>query len=460
MSDRARPSIRIAEAFEPFLRSSRFKAAYGGRGGGKSHVFAQLLLLRHLQARTRSVCIREVQNSIRDSVAQLLLDYIDALRLNDHFEYVDKTIRDKFGGLILFRGMQSFNAHTVKSLEGMDIAWCEEASALSHNSIDKLLPTIRKPGSELWFSWNPEFETDAVDLLFRGGAPPDDAIVVPVSWRDNPWLSKEALDEKDRAYRADPEKADHIWGGGYNIVSEASYFAREIKRAEDEGRVGAFPPIAGGAPIETAWDIGVDDYTAIWFVQPDEQRPRFVDYWECSGMGAPEIVAAALPELNPDQAERWNALAELGRRKPFRYGEHFQPHDVRVREWGGGARSRVEVLTRLGLKPLRVGAATKPEDRIAAARELLEVAVFDDTPRVRLGLRHLRRYARRWNQMLETYGAPLHDEHSHCADAFGEYAVNVSVRRPVKSPRRLRELPKGVPLPGAPKAEGRRRILL
>jgi hypothetical protein len=139
----------------------------------------------------------------------------------------------------------------------------------------------------------------------------------------------------------------------------------------------------------------------------------------------------------------WNkeaALADLQRDPPFHYGEHYLPHDVRVREWGAGARSRVETLRALGLKDVRKGAATNPDDRINAVRGLLPRTRFNNTPRVQQGLKRLRRYRRRWNDTLNRYMGPQPDENSHGADAFGEYAINCRIEPPrPRKPKMLEE---------------------
>lgn len=169
--------IRVPEAYAPLLKPKRYKGAHGGRGGAKSHFFAEQLVVRCYGKTTRAVYIREVQNSIKESVRQLIVDKIAALKLGAFFEILESEIRGSNGSLIIFRGMQSYNAENIKSLEDYDIAWVEEAQSLSAHPLRLLRPTIRKDGSELWFSWNPRFETDAVDLFFRGGKPRDDATV-------------------------------------------------------------------------------------------------------------------------------------------------------------------------------------------------------------------------------------------------------------------------------------------
>lgn len=394
-------------------------------------------MIRCYARETRAACIREIQNSLRESVRQLIIDKIQKLGLGDFFDVLENEIRGRNGSLIIFRGMQSYNAESIKSLEGYDVAWVEEAQSLSEFSLRLLRPTIRKEGSEIWFSWNPRHDTDAVDAFLRGPHVPKDAIVVEVNWNDNPWFPDVLRAEKDRDYAADPEMAEHVWGGGYEIVSEGAYYARLLVEAERAGRVGYFPP-RPNALVKTAWDIGVDDYTAVWFVQDDGLHATVIDYYEASGEGADDVIATCMPELfvPPKEDERfadWSrdeALGRLGREMPFKYGVHYFPHDVRMREWGQGARSRVETVVKLGVKNIQKGVAAKPADRIQAVRRILPVVKFHKTPRVELGMKRLRRYRRKWNDALQTYTTPEHDENSHGADAFGEYAINCGLVPP------------------------------
>lgn len=444
------PDVQVPEAFEPLLQPKRYKGAHGGRGGAKSHFFAEQLVVRCYASPTRAVCIREVQNSIKESVRQLIVDKIGKLGIGGHFDILESEIRGSNGSLIIFRGMQAYNAENIKSLEDYDIAWVEEAQSLSEKSLRLLRPTIRKEGSEIWFSWNPRYETDAVDAFFRGGKPRDDATVISVNWNDNPWFPSVLQVEKDSDYAADPEMASHVWGGGYEIVSEAAYYARLIAQADSEGRIGDYP-YRPELPVMTAWDIGVEDYTSIWFFQEDGLTATVIDYFEFSGLGPEQIVPYALPELNPDIAVGFMARREIERAEPYRYGEHFLPHDVKVREWGGGGRQRSLVLMGLGVKPIRVGAAQDPVERINASRSLIPKTRFNRTKRVMLGVSRLRRYSRKMNDNLGVYTGPLHDQNSHGADAFGEFAINCGLVGVKPSPVPQKQQPRGtVYLPGAP----------
>jgi len=215
--------IETPRVFVPLLDPARYKGAHGGRGSGKSHFFAELAIEESIRQKTDIVCIREVQQSLAQSVKKLLEVKIAALNLGSRFDIRQTEIRSDLGGLIIFQGMQNHTAESIKSLEGYDRAWVEEAQSLSQRSLDLLRPTIRKEGSELWFSWNPNQPGDPVDALLRTDPPPD-AIVVHANYRDNPWFPDVLQTEMEYDRRRDPEKYAHVWLGDYETHSEARVF--------------------------------------------------------------------------------------------------------------------------------------------------------------------------------------------------------------------------------------------
>ena len=205
-------------------RQSRYKGAHGGRGSGKSHLFGEYLIERCATEKVDAVCVREIQKSLNQSVKKLLEGKIESLGVGHLFEVQRDQILSAHGGRIIFQGMQNHTADSIKSLEGYDIAWVEEAQTLSQHSMDLLRPTIRKPGSELWFTWNPRFESDPVDLLLRGEEPPPESIIVEVNYTDNPWFPDVLRAEMEYDKKRDPEKFQHIWRGAYVRNSEARVF--------------------------------------------------------------------------------------------------------------------------------------------------------------------------------------------------------------------------------------------
>lgn len=227
-------AIEIPEAFADLFTPERHKAYFGGRGGGKSHSFAAALLVQASEVPLRVLCAREIQISIRDSVKRLLDDKIAAMGMGGFFDSTAAEIRGANGSLILFAGLRT-DPEKIKSMEGIDRAWVEEANTVSLRSIELLIPTIRKSGSEIWWSWNPRHADDPVDAMFRGkDGPPPGAVVREVSWLDNPWFSGELLAEKEWDLRRDPDKHMHIWGGSYLRRSEARVFRNWRVGSHDE----------------------------------------------------------------------------------------------------------------------------------------------------------------------------------------------------------------------------------
>lgn len=216
--------IETPRVFKPLLNSARYKGAWGGRGSGKSHFFAELLIERCIVTKIDAVCVREVQQSLNQSVKKLLEHKIDKLGVGHLFEILYDRIKTPNGGVIIFQGMATTTAESIKSLEGFDICWVEEAQSLSQRSLDLLRPTIRKEGSELWFSWNPNHNSDPVDVLLRGDNLPPDAVVVKANYRDNPWLPDVLLAELEYDQKRDPDKFAHVWLGEYQRNSEARVF--------------------------------------------------------------------------------------------------------------------------------------------------------------------------------------------------------------------------------------------
>lgn len=261
--------IQTPRKFVPLLGRSRYKGVHGGRGSGKSHFFAEMLVERALmQPGFRAACVREVQKSLKNSVKLLVEDKIRGLGVASCFEILEAEVRTPGGGVIIFQGMQNHTADSIKSLEGFDVAWVEEAQSLSQRSLDLLRPTIRKPGSEIWFSWNPGKPTDPVDVLLRGDSPPADAIVIEANWQDNPFLPAELLADLEDDRRRDPDKYLHVWEGHYSLNSEARVF-RNWKIEEFE------PPKDAVFRFGADWGFAVDPTVLVrCFV---EGRTLYVD---------------------------------------------------------------------------------------------------------------------------------------------------------------------------------------
>lgn len=218
--------IDVAPWAEPLLVPyARYRGAFGGRASGKSWFFAMLMIARHYQRQpTFSVCIREIQKDLKHSAKRLLEIQIEKFKLGPWFQVQESQIKTPGGGLIIFQGMQSHNAESVKSLESYDIAWIEEAQTISQRSLDLLRPTLRKDGSEIWASWNPRFEDDPIDVFLRQGDPPESSVIVKVNFEDNIWLPAESKKEIEYDKKRDPDKYAHIWLGDYQRHTEARVF--------------------------------------------------------------------------------------------------------------------------------------------------------------------------------------------------------------------------------------------
>lgn len=214
----------VIPAYRPLLTAARYKGAHGGRGGAKSHFFAEQIIKKCAIEKHKVVCLREVQKTLAQSVKALLESKIEKFKLGHKFRITREAIYPSTGGLVSFNGMQNHTAESIKSLEGFDIAWFEEAQSCSQRSLDLLRPTIREENSELWFSWNPRYPTDPIDVLLRSGELPPGAVVIQSNYKDNPYFPEVLRKEMEYDQRRDSEKYEHIWLGAYEQHAEARVF--------------------------------------------------------------------------------------------------------------------------------------------------------------------------------------------------------------------------------------------
>lgn len=294
--------IETAPVYEPLLAPGRYKGAHGGRGSGKSHFFAELLVEENIRERLDCVCLRETLKSLEFSVKKLIEHKIEKLNVGSYFEVQDRRILTKRGGVIIFEGMQNHTADSIKSLEGFDRAWFEESQAASQKSLDLLRPTIRKSGSEMWFSWNPDQQTDPIDQLLRGPDLPPEAIVVEANYHDNPWLPNELIMELEFDRKRDPDKFAHIWLGQYRQHSEARVFKNW--RIEEFER----PP---GTIFRFGADWGFSVDPSVLVRASIEGNILYVDY-EAYLVGCEIIQLPDLFDTVPD-ARKWIITADSAR---------------------------------------------------------------------------------------------------------------------------------------------------
>ena len=391
--------LQLTKEFTPFLEPKRYKCVFGGRGSGKSFSIAQLLVLKAFKEPTRILCAREIQRSISDSVLQLLGDTVTRLGLNDFFDVQKSQIIGRNGSRFLFLGLSN-NISKVKSYEGLDVCWVEEAESVSYTSWETLIPTVRKKGSEIWVSFNPNDEMDDTYQRFVVNPPPN-AYVKKVNYNQNPWFPEEL--EKERLYLKgkNEDLYNHVWEGEVLSNRDGAYYAKFIPNDQ----IIDFK-VEPNIPVDSYWDLGVSDSTCIWLVQQIGMEIRVVDCYENQGEGLQFYI---------------NWLHDWRAKHQAVFGDHYAPHDIQVRELGTG-KSRLETARKLGIH-FRVVRKLTIEDGIHAARAILPKCYFEKT-NTKDGLQALRRYRKEFDEKKGIYKPhPLHDWSSHYADAFRYFAV-------------------------------------
>jgi phage terminase large subunit len=390
--------------FSPLTRPARYKGAYGGRGSGKSQFFADLMVARAVaQPGFRALCCREVQKSLKESAKRLIEQKIIQQGVGKLFEVQESQIKTPGGGLVAFAGLQDHTSESIKSYEGFDVAWVEEAQTVSDRSLNLLRPTIRAPGSELWFSWNPRRREDAVDKMLRGSELPTNAIVVRANYDENRWFPAELEQERLDCLRQQPDQYAHIWEGDYVTVAAGAYYAADLAKARADSRIGFVAP----DPLMTYrafWDIGTRDATAIWIAQFVGSEIRVLDHYEASG----QPLAAHLNWL---------------RSRGYAAAQCVLPHDGANENHVTAIRFEDHIkaagFDTLVIKNQGKGAALK---RVEASRRLFpSVRVNEET--CRSGLEALGWYHERRDEHRGIGLGPEHDWASHSADAWGLMCV-------------------------------------
>ena len=383
--------VKLACLFE----KSRYKVLYGGRGGAKSWGVARALLIRGAKEQIRILCAREFQTSIKDSVHKLLSDQIQALGLLGFYEITQTSIRAKNGTEIAFVGLKN-NVTNIKSFEGVDIAWVEEAQSVSKLSWNVLIPTIRKEGSEIWVTFNPELESDETYQRFVLN-PPADCIVQKINWSDNPWFPDTLISEKDSLKHRDPEAYNTVWEGICRQTVDGAVFAKEMQMAELQGRITrvAYDPMK---PVHAIFDLGWSDATAIWFVQFVGMETRLIRYIEDSQ----QTIQYYLSKMQT-----------FG----YIYDTLWLPHDAENKTLAAAGRSIEEIVRNSGFKTRIIG-KVPIIDSINAARSIFSNCWFD-RENCHEGLQCLRHYRYDVDPDTKQFSkTPVHDAYSHGADAF------------------------------------------
>jgi phage terminase large subunit len=386
---------------------ARYKVYYGGRGAGKSHSAAKALLILGAKSQIRVLCAREYQTSIKDSVHKLLCDQIELMNLHGFYEITQSSIRGKNGSEFAFVGLKN-NVANVKSYEGVDYCWVEEAQTVSRHSWNTLIPTIRKEGSEIWITFNPELETDETYQRFVV-RPPEQAVVQKINWSDNPWFPEVLALEKDSLKSRDPSAYQTVWEGLCRLTVDGAIFANEMQVAELDGRI---TKVAYDAtkPVHAIFDLGWADSTAIWFLQFVGMETRLIRYHEDSQKTISHYLA-------------------LMQTYGYMYDTLWLPHDAQNKTLASNGKSIEEIVRAAGYKT-RIIERTPVADSINAARTIFRNCWFD-RENCYDGLQCLRHY--RYDVDPETgqfSRQPLHDIYSHGADAFRYIGLMINEPKP------------------------------
>jgi phage terminase large subunit len=392
---------RFPGKLKPLFSPARYKVLHGGRGSGKSWGIARALLILAKQSKRRILCTREIQKSIKDSVHALLSDQVQALGFGGDFEVLETEIRcTTTGSVFLFGGLQQHTVESIKSFEGCDIVWVEEAQVVSGKSWDVLIPTIRRPGSEIWISLNPQLDSDETYQRFISSPQPG-AWVCEMNYTDNPWFPPVLEQERQHAQKTmKAEKYRHIWEGKCMPAVDGAIYFDEVAKAEEEGRITS---VRADRMLKAhaIFDLGWNDSMSIIIAQRSASELRVVDYIE-------------------DSHKKLSDYSEMLKALPYNWAGVWLPHDGFSKDYKTG-KSAEEMMRAMGWKVSRTP-SMDIEGGIKAAREVFERVWFDKDRTARL-VECLKRYRRNMGQKTGEAGAPLHDEFSHGADAFRYLAL-------------------------------------
>lgn len=394
----------------------RYKVLYGGRGGLKSWSVAQALLILGAQKPLRILCAREIQRSIQESVHQLLRDQIAKLGLEDFYDVLNTEVRGKNGTQFLFAGLKH-NIDSIKSKEGIDIVWVEEAANVSKQSWDTLIPTIRKDGSEIWITFNPLLDEDETYERFVLN-PPVDSVVCKTTWRDNKWLPEVLRKEKDDLQARDPVAYDNVWEGNCKAAVDGAIYAEELNKAQQQGRIREvkYDPLY---PVSAFLDLGWADNTSIWFLQIVNGEFRLIGSYQNQFQKTPHYV-------------------EYMQKTGYTFNRIVLPHDAEA-EHANADRTWLQIY-RQAFPNARVYAGERRAValRLEAAKNIFDKCVFDKE-KCADGLSALRRYHFATNPDTgRLTSEPFHGEESNYADAFGYMALEAmapSREKPKPKPR-------------------------
>lgn len=422
MTDTPRVKAIFPGRFRPLLQDkSRYKVFYGGRGGAKSWQFARALLIEGLSGGLRVLCTRETQSSLKASSLQLLSDQINMLGLGDFYQVLANEIRGPKDTLFIFKGLSDPDA--LKSAESIDRVWIEEGNAVSETRWKKLDFTIRKPGAQIWISFNPELETDFIYKYFVKSKPPPSSVVVKVTYRDNPWLDKEVIRQIDHLRETDYDEYLWVAEGHCKVALEGAVYAVQLRETQREGRITKVP-VDITRPVHTFWDLGRGDMTAIWFVQIVAGEYRIVHYYQNNGVHFDHYVAK---------------LKELQKERLWFYGTHWLPHDADNESLA--SRRTIHQQAKDAQMKVRITPKVSLQDGINAARSIFGQCWFDEE-HCSEGINCLRQYHYEVDEDGTRSKNPEHDWSSHGADGFRYLGVALRDEPPPKARPKPRMLPK------------------
>lgn len=389
--------IEFPAKLRPLFQPAPYKVLHGGRGGAKSWGVARALLVLGASKPLRILCARETQTSIDQSVHQLLSDQIANMGLgkagNSFYDIQEKEIVGKNGTRFSFAGLRQQGIANIKSFEGTQICWCEEAEVITKKSWDTVLPTVvRTPGAEVWVSFNPELDTGETYQRFVVD-PPEGAVVIEINYYDNPWFPPEMEKLRLDMKRRDPEGYATVWEGKTRSAVEGAIYAKQIEALVREGRYGNVPhdPLL---KVHTVWDLGNANNMRVILVQRAASEVRIIDHIPGGGIQLADYVA----ELEA---------------KKFRYGTDYIPHDGKAQQSHSG-KSTEEMLKAMGRRVEVIGIADVEEGIRAAA--MLLPRVWVDKGRCSEWMDSMKRYKRHVNKSTGAIGSPVHDDASHDAD--------------------------------------------
>lgn len=404
--------FEIVEKFKCLYEPAPYKIAYGGRGGAKSVSMAQAALILGAMRPLRVGCFREIQKSIKESVHELLKQEIYRMDLvapngAPFYEVLDHSIRGVNGTEFFFMGLRH-NLNSIKSVANIDLAWVEEAEPISDEAWSVFLPTVRRDapwgpfgeGSEFWIGFNPGFDTSATWRRFVEN-PPTGAKLIEVNYWDNPFFPEILRRQMEDAKKIGGDAYDNVWAGKPRVTIDGAIYAKQIANAELEDRITDLPWIRS-KPVNTYWDLGRRDLTAVWFVQPVGSYFHVIDYLEGRGMEMSEFIP-------------------LLQAKGYTYGINFLPHDG-ANEYLVTNRTSESILRAAGFRVRLIPRVSKKQISIDASRVIFDQCKFDRN-RTFEGLQRLRRY--KYEIKDGQYSRdPKHDDNSNGADAFQQLGLH------------------------------------